>query len=56
VRVGLRVNQLNIDPHLISHFLHSTFKNVRYSKLLRDLSGILGIAVLVLSGRARNYF
>ena len=38
VGIGLRVNQLNIDPHLIGRFLHATLKNVRYAKLLRDLA------------------
>ena len=38
--IGLRVNQLNIDPHLIGHFLHATLKNRRYAKLLRDLGEI----------------
>ena len=38
--IGLRVNQLHIDPHLIGRFLHATLKNVRYAKLLRDLAQI----------------
>ena len=38
VGIGLRVNQLHIDPHLIGRFLHATLKNVRYAKLLRDLA------------------
>ena len=54
--IGLRVDQLHIDPHLIGRFLHATFKNVRYAKLLRDLSEIARFALIALRGSARNYF
>ena len=56
VGIGLRINQLNIDPHLIGHFLHATLKNRRYAKLLRDLDEIARSALILLRGRARNYF
>ena len=48
VGIGLRVNQLHIDPHLIGRFLHATLKNVRYSKLLRDLGEIARFALITL--------
>jgi hypothetical protein len=54
--IGLRVNQLNIDPHLIGHFLDATLKNVRYAKLLRDLAEIGRFALILLRGSARDYF
>src|SRR4029077_14697229 len=54
--IGLCVNQLHIDPHLIGRFLHATFKNVLYAKLLGDLTKILGLALILLCGSARNYF
>ena len=54
--IGLRVNQLHIDPHLIGRFLHATLKNVRYAKLLRDLAQIPRFALILLRGSARNYF
>ena len=56
MRIGLRVNQLNIDPHLITRFLHATLKNVRHTKLLRDLGEIARFALIALRGRARNDF
>ena len=56
VGIGLRVNQLHIDPHLIGRFLHATLKNVRYAKLLRDLGEIARFALIPLRGSARNYF
>ena len=54
--IGLRVNQLHIDPHLIGHFLHATFKDVRDAKLLRDLAEIGRFALILLRGSARDYF
>ena len=54
--IGLRVNQLHIDPHLVGRFLHAALKNVRYAKLLRDLGEIARFALILLRGRARNYF
>ena len=56
VGIGLRVNQLHIDPHLVGRFLHATLKNVRYAKLLRDFREIARLAVISLRGSARNYF
>ena len=41
--IGLRVNQLHIDPHLVGRFLYATLKNVGYSKLLRDLGRLPGL-------------
>ena len=56
VGIGLRIKQLNIDPHLIGHFLHATLNNVRYAKLLRDLGEIARFALIPLRGSARNHF
>ena len=56
MRIGLRVDQLDIYPHLASRFLHATFKNVCYAKLPCDLGEIARFAVVSLRGRARNYF
>ena len=52
--IGLRVNQLNVDPHLIGRSLHATLKYVCYPKLLRDLTEIARFALIKLGGRARN--
>ena len=54
--IGLRVNQLNIDPHLVGCFLNATLKNMGYAKLFRDLSKIPGFALILLRGSARNDF
>jgi hypothetical protein len=36
--------------------LHASFKDVFYTKLLRDLSEIARFALIALRGRAGNYF
>ena len=56
VGISLRVNQLNIDPRLISRFLHATLKNGRYPKLLRDLGEIAWLALILLRRSAGNDF
>ena len=56
VGIGLCINQLHIDPHLIGCLLHATFKNVRYAKLLRDLREIARSILILLRRTARNYF
>ena len=56
VGIGLRVNQLHIDPDLFGRFLHATLKNVGYPKLLRDLAQIPRFALILLGRSARNYF
>ena len=56
VGIGLRVNQLHIDPHLTSYFLHATLNNVRHAKLLRDLAESGRFALILLHGSARDYF
>src|SRR5205823_10055056 len=56
MRIGLRVNQLYADPDLVGRFLHATFKNISYAKLLRDLGKIARCALITLRGSARNYF
>ncbi|MFZ3375601.1 MAG: hypothetical protein WA183_08610, partial [Chthoniobacterales bacterium] len=47
---------MNIDPHLIGCFLDATLKDVRYAKLLRDLSKIARFALILLRRSARNHF
>jgi hypothetical protein len=47
---------VNIDPHLIACFLDATLKDVRYAKLLRDLSKIARFTLILLRRSARNYF
>src|SRR5262245_59446096 len=54
--IALRVNQLNVDPHVVARFLQTSFKNVRNSKLLRDLTEIARFALIKLGGSARNHF
>ena len=54
--IGLCVNQLHIDSHLIGRFLHAALNDVRYTKLFRDLSEIPGFALVALRGSTRNYF
>src|SRR5215467_10882774 len=55
VGIGLSVNQLNIDPHLIRSFLDATLKDVRHAKLLRDLGEISRLALIPLCRRARDH-
>ena len=52
--IGWRVNQLHIDPNLVSDFLDAALKNVRYAKLLRDLGQIARFALIALGGSTRN--
>src|SRR5439155_164827 len=54
--IGLRVNQLHIDPHLIGRFLDAALKDVRYTKLLRGFAEIPWFALIALRGSVRNYF
>jgi hypothetical protein len=56
LRAGLHVNQVNIDPHLITRLLNATLKDVRYAKLLCDFNEIARFALISLSRRARNHF
>ena len=56
LRAGLRVNQVNIDPHLIACLLDATLKDVRYAKLLCDFSKIPRFALISLRRSARNDF
>jgi hypothetical protein len=37
VGVGLRANQLHVDPHLIGFSSYAAFKYVRYAELLRNV-------------------
>jgi hypothetical protein len=46
--IGLGINQLHIDPHLIGRFLHAAFKNVCYAKLLGDLGEIARFVLILL--------
>src|SRR5262249_54250565 len=55
VGIGLRVNQLNIDPHLIGHFFDATLKNIVYPKMPCDLGEVGRLALIPLRGSARNY-
>src|SRR5215468_5801829 len=54
--IGLRVNQLNIDPYLIRRLLNAALKNVRYAKLLRDLGEVGRLALIPLRGSTRDHF
>ena len=54
--IGLHVNQLHIDPHLIGYFLDATLKDVRDTELLRDLAEIGRFALILPRGSARNHF
>ena len=53
--IGLRVNQLHIDPHLVGRFLHAPLKNVGYTKLFRDLAEIARFALILLRRSSRNH-
>ena len=56
IGIGLGINQLDIDPHLIGHLSHATLKNVRHAKLLCDLAEIPGFALILLRRSAGNDF
>ena len=54
--VGLCVDQLDIDAHLIAGFLDTAFDNVRHSNLLRDRGEIARFALILLRRSPRNHF
>src|SRR6266496_3229086 len=54
--ISLRVDQLNSDSHVVGRFLHATFKDVRNTKLLRDVAEIPRFALILLRGSTRNDF
>ena len=48
MRVGARINQLRVHPHLVTRPLHTALQQMCDSKLLTDLSQITRGAALVL--------
>ena len=56
MRVAPGVNQLHIHANLVGRSLHTTFENVRYTELLRDLRKIIGRTFKSLGRGARNHF
>lgn len=56
MRVGRRVNELHIHPHLIVRLLHAPFENVHHTELLRDLRQIIGRALETLRRGTRDHF
>ena len=56
MRVGQRVDQLHIDPHLVVHFLNAAFEDVRYIELFCDVTQVGRRAFEFLGRRARDHF
>ena len=56
MRVGLRINQLHIHPHLVVCFLDTAFQNVRDPKLLCNVWQIFRrtLEMLLLAGRGEQ--
>ena len=48
MRIGGRIDQLDIDPDLIDRLLDTTFKNVGNSKLFPDFGQIARFALVLL--------
>jgi len=54
--VGLRIDQLQVDVHLLAGLLHAAFEDVGHSQLFADIAQIVRCTLVFLSGRARNDF
>ena len=48
MRIGPRVDQLRVHPHLVGRALHAAFEYMRHAELLADLAQIARSAGLVL--------
>ena len=55
LRIGLRVDQLHGDTHVIGRLLHPTLENVHDSKLLPDLGQIARLALIPRRRSARDH-
>ncbi len=51
MRVGLGLNELDVDVHAVAGFLHTAFENIGHTQFPRDFRKILRVA-LVASGRS----
>ena len=54
-RVGVRVDQLNIDANLIGRFLNAAFKDVGNAELLRNLAQIARSTFVLLRRCSRDH-
>ena len=48
MRIAGRLDELDVDAHLIGGFLDAALQNVRHAKLLRDLGEIARLALILL--------
>ena len=57
MRVGARIDQLRVDPHLVPRPLHTAFEQMRHAELLPDLAQIARRVALVIHHRgAADHF
>src|SRR5439155_3515096 len=56
MRVGQRVDELNVYANLIAGFLYAAFQNVRYAEALCDLAQVFGGAFEMLGRCTRDDF
>jgi hypothetical protein len=56
MRFAGRLDELDVDAHLIGGFLDAAHQDVRYAKLLRDLGEIAWLALILLGRGARDHF
>ena len=55
MRIGHRVNELDVDAHLVARFLHASFQNIRDAELPCDLGQIGRRALESLCRCPRNH-
>src|SRR3546814_1138157 len=53
--VGVRVDQLHGDPHLVAGPLHGAIDDVGHAQLAADLAQVLGVRAVLLGGGARDH-
>src|SRR6266404_1332360 len=55
MRVGLRLNELDVNVHAVACLLHAAFENVRNTQVSRDLGQIFRRAFVMRRRSARDY-
>src|SRR6266487_6986346 len=54
MRVGVRLNELNVNVHAVARLLHTAFENIRNAQVSRDLGQIFRCAFVMRRRSARN--
>src|SRR6266403_465843 len=55
MRVGLRLNELDVNVHAVACLLHAAFENIRNTQVSRDLGQIFRRAFVMRRRSARDY-